>query len=45
MQCVITIDVEVRDHETMDDILALLELQLPYIADNVMVCSERKDDD
>ena len=36
---VITIELEVRDGETFADVLQLLELQLGYMADNVIVRS------
>ena len=40
----ITIDLECNPY-TMADVITLLELQLPYIADNVMVRSTLVEDD
>lgn len=35
----IVIDLEVSDDETMEDIVEVLQLTLPYMADNVLVRS------
>ncbi len=40
MERVITIHLQVLDNETMQDILEMLELTLPYMADNVVVTSD-----
>lgn len=44
MKYQITIDLECTS-DTMADVITLLELQLPYMADNVMVCSTLVEDD
>ena len=36
----ITIELEVSEEEVLRDVLTILETTLPYIADNVVVCSE-----
>lgn len=41
MRLNISIDLEVSDDDVANDIITHLESILPYMADNVMVCSER----
>jgi aspartyl/asparaginyl-tRNA synthetase len=42
MESYYTIEAEVRDYETHQDIINILESILPYIADNVIVLSNYK---
>lgn len=42
MEVEIVITAEVSDQEVLADLLSLLELQLPYMTDNVIVTSKEK---
>lgn len=40
MKVVITVQIEARDSETVDDLIQIIETTASYMADNVMVTSE-----